>query len=1149
MHCPRCGFDNPAGMKFCGECAVPLKTPCPQCGFENPLGFKFCGACATPLAVEVQSPPSQVRGGQEFGVESAESGVPKGLESRVRSLESRQDVAERRQLTVMFCDLVGSTALSAQLDPEELREVVRLYQETCTAVIQRYAGHIAQHLGDGLLVYFGYPVAHEDDAQRAVRTGLETLAALHHLNPRLPHPLQVRIGIHTGLVVIGEIGSSAKREMLALGETPNIAARLQGLAEPDTVVISAATYRLVEGLFECQDRGPQALKGISTPVPVYRVLHESAAQSRFEVAVTTGLTPLVGREHEMALLRERWEQAKGGEGQVLLLSGEPGIGKSRLVQELKEQAAQEGATRIEFRCSPYHPQSALYPIIAHLQRLLQFAPHDPPPTKLVKLQQTLAQYRFPRADTLSLLAALLSLPHPEGAPPLTLSPQKQKEKTQEALVAWMMEEAEQAAVYCAWEDLHWADPSTLEVLTLFLAQVPTTRLLAVLTFRPEFTPPWGNRSHLSQLALGRLGRSQVEAMVEGATGGKALPPEVVQQIVAKTDGVPLFVEELTKMVLESGLLRAGAEHYELTGPLPPLAIPSTLHDSLMARLDRLAPVREFAQVGATLGREFSYELIQAVSPVDEAVLQQGLRQLVEAELLYQRGLPPQVSYVFKHALVQDTAYQSLLKSRRQQLHQQIARVLEAQFPEITVTQPELVAHHYTAAGMIPQALPYWQQAGQRAVARSANQEAISHLSTGLALLQTLPETTERVQQELTFQITLGMPLIATKGFAAPETGQAYERARALCQQLGDTPQIFPVLFGLYTFYSARGEGQTRREVAAQSLRLAQRLQDPDFLLEAHACVAGSLFFLGEELATVRDHLEHALALYDPHRHRAHAFVYGREPGVSVKSELSLVLWMLGYPAQALSQSQEALAWAQELAHAHSTAYALYSAAALNIIFRRDVAAVHARTEELLTLATEQGLLFWVAMGTYARGWALAEQVQSADGMALLRQGIGAQRAAGMEAFLSAYYYTLAEACSKAGQVAEGLQALAEGFAAVHQHDEHVYEAELWRVQGQLTLQKFQVSGSTFQVTDLQSLALNPQVEAEKCFLQAIEIARRQQAKWWELRATISLSRLWQQQGKEKKARQLLAEIYDWFTEGFDEKDLQEARVLLEELGH
>jgi serine/threonine protein kinase len=482
---------------------------------------------------------------------------------------ARPPAAERRQLTILFCDLVDSTTVAGQLDPEDWREVVLAYHATCTGVISRYAGHTAQHLGDGLLVYFGYPAAHEDDAQRAVRTGVEILAALAPLNARLlssiqarlPHPVQVRIGVHTGVVVIGEIGSSDKREMLALGETPNIAARVQGCAAPDTVVVSAATHRLVHGLFECQELGPQTLKGLATPLLLYRVIAESAAQSRFEVAVGRGLTPLVGREAELSLLRRRWEQAQEGAGQVVLLSGEAGIGKSRLVQTLKEQVSGEQAPRIELRCSPYHQHSAFYPLIDHLQRFLQFAPHDPPQTKLVKLHQALARYRFPHADTLPLLAALLSLPHPAGTPPLPLSPQQQKHKTQEALVAWIIEEAEHAAVYCAWEDLHWADPSSLELLTLYLEHIPTSRVFTVLTFRPDFTPPWGPRSYLMHLTLNRLGRQQVETLVDKVTRGKALPSEVLQQIVAKTDGVPLFVEELTKMVLESGVLQEEEDRY------------------------------------------------------------------------------------------------------------------------------------------------------------------------------------------------------------------------------------------------------------------------------------------------------------------------------------------------------------------------------------------------------------------------------------------------------------------------------------------------------------------------------------------------------------------------------------------------------------
>jgi class 3 adenylate cyclase len=546
-----------------------------------------------------------------------------------RTSDTGRSDGERRQLTVMFIDLVGSTILSQQLDPEDYHARVVAYQDACRQIIAHYEGHIAQYLGDGILVYFGYPVAHEEDAVRAVRSGLEIVTAVREL--KLTPPLQVRIGIHTGPVVVGEIGAGERTERLALGETPNIAARVQGIAEPDTVVVSAATYRLVHGLFDCQELGLQTLKGISIPLALHQVNAESAAQSRFDVAIRIGLTPLIGREPEIVVLQQHWKHTKAGAGQVVLVSGEPGIGKSRLVQEFKEQLGRDGVTRLEFRCSPYHQNSALYPIIDHLQRLLQFTREDTPDAKLAKLQHTLSLYRFPQTDTLPLLAALLSLPHPEGSPPITVSPQKQKEKTQAVLVAWLVEEAEQNTVYNTWEDLHWADPSTLEVLTLLLDQVPTTRMLVILTFRPEFTPPWGNRSHLSQLTLRRLGRSQVETMVEQVTRGKALPVEVLQQIVSKTDGVPLFVEELTKTVVESGLVREEGDRYVRAhsgASVLPLAIPSTLQDSLMARLDRLAPVKELAQLGATLGREFSYELLHAVSPLDEGTLQQGLRQLV-----------------------------------------------------------------------------------------------------------------------------------------------------------------------------------------------------------------------------------------------------------------------------------------------------------------------------------------------------------------------------------------------------------------------------------------------------------------------------------------------------------------------------------------
>ena len=757
--------------------------------------------------------------------------------------------AERRQLTVLFCDLVGSTALWAQLDPEDLREVVRAYQDTCTKVIARFEGHIAQYLGDGLLVYFGYPQAHEDDAQRAVRAGLGMLEALGQLNTRLdqeglrPAPTQsrqrgvhlaARLGIHTGLVVVGDVGGGTRQEQLAL-------ARLQPGGPParhcgaQYAGDQATTFQLLGGFFACQPLGTPPLKGQAQPLAVYRVLYESMARSRLEATGSTGWTPLVGREQEIGLLRERWAQVKEGVGQVVLLSGEAGIGKSRLVQVLQAQvAAEPQAWLTPCQCSPYYQNTALYPMIDLLERVaLRFEREESPPQKISKLEGFLVQYGLPLAETVPLLAALLSLPLPADYAPLTMSPEQQKQQTLHALLTILLRIAAQQPVLFVMEDLHWVDPSTLEFLSLLVDQGPTARILALCTFRPDFSPPWTGRSHLTQVTVHRLLRRQAVEVIRQVAHGKTLPPEVVEQIVAKTDGVPLFVEELTKMVLESDLLQEQEERYELTGPLPPLAIPATLHDSLMARLDRLATVKALAQLGATLGREFAYDLLQAVSPWDEATLQRGLQQLVEAEFLYQQGLPPQATYTFKHALIQDVAYQSLLRSTRQQHHQRIAQALEAQFPETVATQPELVAQHYTAAGCAEQAVLYWQRAGQQASDRSAHVEAVSHVTTGIALLQTLPETPARTQQALTLYIALGAALQVTKGQAAPEVEHAYTQARALCQQVGETPALVPVLFGLWRYYMARSQLHTARELGDTLLRLAQQADDPTLTVLAH----------------------------------------------------------------------------------------------------------------------------------------------------------------------------------------------------------------------------------------------------------------------------------------------------------------------------
>ena len=886
--------------------------------------------------------------------------------------------AERRQLTVMFCDLADSTTLAAQLDPEDLRAVLRVYQQTSAEVIQRYEGHIAQYLGDGLLVYFGWPQAHEDDAQRAVHAGLGILAAIQGLNTRLQQEngirVAVRIGLHTGPVVVGEMGGGGRHEHLALGDTPNIAARLQGVAVPDTVAVSAATFRLIQGYFVCDELGPYTLKGVPLPMPVYRVQHASGVQSRLEVAATRGLTPLIGREQEVALLQERWRQVQDGFGQVILLSGEAGIGKSRLVHMLKEHVAPIPHTRLECRTSPYYRNTALYPLTDLLHRAFPFTRDDTAAQRLAKLEQTLGQYRLPLTETVPLFAPLLSLPVPEERyAPLRLSPQRQRQKLLEALLAIFFELAAQQPVVFIVEDLHWADPSTLDFLSLLVDQGPTRRLYSLWTFRPEFMLPWTGRAHLTPLTLTRLAPQQVERLITTVAGGKPLPAAVVQQIMARTDGVPLFVEELTKTVLESGLLREEETHYTLMGPLTSVGIPATLQDALMARLDRLGTAKGVAQLGATIGRTFAYDLLQAVAAQDEAMLLQSLRQLVEAELVYQRGLPPQATYTFKHALIQDAAYQSLLKSIRQQYHQQIAQVIEARFPALVEMQPELVAQHYTAAGCAEQAVVYWQRAGQQASERSANVEAISHCTTGIELLKTLPETPEHTQQALALYIALGAALQIAKGHAAPEVEQAYTQARALCQQVGETLELVPVLLGLWRYYNTRSQLHTARELGDTLLRLAQHAHDPALAVVAHYALGSTWFWLGA-LPAARQHLEAGIAHYTPDQRRAPVFRMGQDPGVACRGHAALTLWVLGYPAQALARLHEALALAHALSHPYSLAWARCWAAFV-FQFRRDVPAVHEQAEAAVALSTVQDFPLWTASGTSLRGWALAMQGQ------------------------------------------------------------------------------------------------------------------------------------------------------------------------------
>jgi len=1034
----------------------------------------------------------------------------------------------------MFCDLVGSTNLSAQLDPEDLREVVRSYQEAAAGVIQDFDGHIAQYLGDGLLVYFGYPRAHEDDAHRAVRAALGIVEAMGTLNSRLKSEygirLSVRLGIHTGPVVVGEMGGGGRHEQLALGETPNIAARLEDLAEPDTVVISVMTKRLVKGAFVLKDLGSHRLKGVPKPIGVTQVLNPLVTQSDEEEAGKGLLTPLVGRDEEIGLLLRRWEQSKEGFGQVVLINGEPGIGKSALADVIREHVASEGYTRATYRCSPYHTNSALYPVITHLQRLWRWEREDTPAEKLDKMEETLRTTSLPLKEVVPLFAALCSLPLPEGRyAPLGLTPQQEKQQTQDVLVAWLLEEAEHRPMLVVYEDLHWADPSTIENIGLLVDQVPTAPLLTVLIFRPEFVPPWPSRSHMTPLTLNRLERPQVEAMITQLGSGKALPAEVVQHIVIRTDGVPLYVEELTKMLLESDLLQEEEDHYVLAGDLSGLAIPVTLQDSLMARLDRLPMVREVAQLGAVLGREFAYEMLRALAAVEESTLRQRLRQLVSAELLYQRGRPPRAKYIFKHALIQDAAYASLLKRTRQQYHHQIAQMLEAEFPETVEAEPELVAHHYTEAGLNEQAVGYWYQAGKRATERSAYKEAISHLTTGLTLLRTLPEGLARHQRELPLQTTLGAATLMVRGHAAPEVEAAYKRAHVLCQKLGDTQDMLPVLFGLWRFFVMRADYAMARQLGEDLLGLAERSEEVPAHVIPHYAVGFTCFCLGE-LLPARTHLEKGIAHYNQAQGSFPVFKAGQEPGVACRLYAALTLWAMGYPDQALARAHDALALAIQLGHPFSHAFALVGLSMVEQL-RRDGQDVYDHAEAAVTLSIEQGFPTWLAMGKCLRGWALTALGQREEGITQLRQGLTDWRAIGTELFVPYFMTVLADGNSALKRVDEALAALTEGWEAIERTGEQWWKAEVHRLKGDLLLDQ-----STSDVA-----------ETADCFRQALDVARTQQAKSLELRAATSLARLWQSQDRRQEAYELLAPVHGWFIEGFDTADLKEAKTLLEEL--
>jgi class 3 adenylate cyclase/predicted ATPase/ABC-type transport system involved in cytochrome c biogenesis ATPase subunit len=1037
--------------------------------------------------------------------------------------------AERRQLTIMFCDLVGSTPLASRLDPEDLRDVIGAYHRAVAEVVGRFDGFVAKYMGDGVLAYFGYPRAHEDAAERAVRAGLALVEAVPRLELAAEVGLQVRIGIATGLVVVGDLtGSGEAQERGVVGETPNLAARLQTLAPPGTVVIAPSTRRLTGGHFDYRELGGVALKGFDEPLSAWQVLAESAVESRFEAQHEIALTPLIGREEELELLRRRWRQAEEGEGRVLLLVGEAGIGKSRLTRALLEGLASEPHLRLRYFCSPHHRNSALFPVINQIEHAAGFVRDDTAEAKLAKLDALLARAAA-EPEAVDLIADLLSLPARRPAP--ELSPQQRKEKTLAALLAQVDRLAREQPVLMMFEDLHWIDPTSLELLTAIVDRVQRLPVLLLATARPEFTPPWPSHAHVTALSLARLSRRECVALVDRITGGRALPDAVLEQILARTDGVALFIEELTRTVIESGMLIDAGDRYRMTGPLPSLAIPTTLHDSLTARLDRLAPVKEVAQIAACIGRDFDYDLLAAASRMSEDGLRSALEALRHAELIVARGLSAD-RYSFRHALVRDAAYAGLLRSRRMQLHAAIGRAIEQSFAHIVEAEPETLAHHFTEAGLPEQAAGYWLRAGKIAVARYANIEAIAHLRRGIEALGGIPDAAAKDRLELDFQLTLGPCLIATQGPRSNAYAATVTRAGELCERLGDAPEHPQVMQSLAFMYAFRGELPEALEATMPVLGLAEAAGNRPAAVNAMRG-SGMMLLLMGRLVEARRMLERSLAEFEAcdEAESLATRAAGQDAGVAGMALMGWTLWALGYPDMARARVGAALQRAEAIGHPHSQAYALYYASVLHA-FRREPTVAQMHAERCLALAEEHDFGHWRNFSRAVRGICANQLDPSAGSLATVSSELAEFVGTGYQFAVTALYALLAQALLATQQLAPAREIIGTGLAIAEQTSERFFEAELLRLNARALV----IEGAPGVWTD-----------AQKRLEESLAVAQSQKARLFELRVAVGLARLHRDQGRCAEARDLLAPVYDWFAEGFDTQDLREAKALLDEL--
>jgi predicted ATPase/DNA-binding winged helix-turn-helix (wHTH) protein/class 3 adenylate cyclase len=1042
-------------------------------------------------------------------------------EERPALRDATAPAGEWKVVTMLACTLAEAPAKSAPEESEaRYRRLCDLYS-LAGDVMQGYGGTLQPVVGECILAVFGAPMAQEDHAQRAVLAALELQRRMRDVaidgRTEAGVALGLRTGLHTGQIAVGGIGDSPARLAAVVGGSVTRAIAIQAWAAPGAILCDEATVHLLQEIVRVERVGPMRVAGESTPVTAYTVLGRRVQRRALAYRETRALTPFVGRRHELATLHALFAQAREGRGQVAGVVGEPGIGKSRLVYEFQRSLHGKPLTYLASSCFSHGAATPYLPMLALLRQNCGVTPEDSPGAVTAKVYTSLQEVGMAPEPWAPHLLPLFGLPI-ELELLATLSPQAIKARTVEALVQLALHGAQRRPLVLEVENLHWIDPTSEEVLGALVEQLVGARILLLLTYRPGYKPPWIEKSYASQLALARLVPRDSRRLVQAVLRTTPIPETVVQAILTRAEGNPLFLEELAHTAMEQG------DSPRMVG------VPTTLQAVLATRIDRLPlEAKRLLQMAAVIGKDVPVTLLQAIAGLPETALQRGLAYLQAGELLYETTRVANRALTFKHALIQEVAYHSLLQGTRQQYHQQIAQVLAERFPETVETQPELVAHHYTEAGLPALAVPAWLRAGQRASARSAHIEAITHLTQGLEALKTLPETPERTQLELVLQTTLGPALMATKGYAAPEVEYAYARARELCRQVGETPPLFQALWGLWYFYLVRAELQTACELGEQLLNLAQRVQAPAVLLLAHRVLCPTLTFLGA-FATAQGHLERGMTLYGLEQHSAFTSLYGQDQGVICRSWAALTLWSLGYPDQALQRSREALTLAQELAHPFSLAYAMCFAGKFCQL-RREVQAAQERATAEMALCTEQGFALYLARGTILRGWTTAEQGQGAAGLGQMRQGLAAYQATGAAVFRPYYLAFLAEAHAKVGQAEDGLTALAEAFAAVHKSGERFYEAELYRLKGELLLMR-----------SAENLG-----EAEACFQQALCIARCQQAKSWELRAAMSLARLWQCQGKSAEARQLLAPIYGWFTEGFDTADLQEAKTLLEEL--